>query len=210
MLPNTTTLASTAMTKGGICGGAQIFVSAVSPVATNAGLASRHQYLSANVYGIRETSALALQGARGMADFKWSLGNVATQRVFIGVSTGILGTSNVGSDTPAEAYVALQYSTARGDTTWQAIRCPTVGGAQQIVDTLITVDTSVLSFCVKNTADSTYTLTVRDAAGATLYTDTIVDGPDDTHAWAETWVVNNLAGTLIVDHYGLTVEIAGS
>lgn len=92
--------------------------------------------INEDTYITEPSTVYSADGQPQFTDVFW-LPTVTSIRFFSGF-TGALGIAILASDNPADQYIGLQYSTARGDTTFQIARRN--AGAQVLVDTLITPD----------------------------------------------------------------------
>lgn len=132
------------------------------------------------------------------ADFRWYLGGCfacdpdITLKVGPSVTTNVrmvvglcdvVPTSVLGSDTPAEDYAMFQYSTARGDTTWQFVTCD--GTTQELTDTGIAISASITD---------PYLFRVIVSGEGTVYTGIIYD-VDGNKLWSGSHSMNVPAAT---------------
>lgn len=95
---------------------------------------------SGNEAGVETTNALVRRTYRTWLLTKFSLPSIANIRMFIGFTDQSLATM-VSADDPAGNYVGIQFSSDRGDTTWQHVKKN--GTTQTKTDTTITADTAV-------------------------------------------------------------------
>ena len=202
-MPTTGTTKATSISRTGICEALQIFGTSATPFIASPDPATVQTYSGTGASGIRET---AIQGVYGSA-FTWrgrfALRELAKSRTVLGLYSSVLGSVLGLVDSPALAYIALQYSAPRGDTNWQFVYRATSITTPVVVDTGVPVVASgVVDAQIDALGAGAFTITLRDTAGATLYTSTISAGPSDGQQWAECWINYVTVAPLVVEWYG--------
>lgn len=211
-MPTTATTKDASVSRTGLCGALQVFATSATPfAASTVGPATLHTYSGTGANGLRET---AIQGQYGPA-FTWhgryALRATGQGRTIFGLYSNVTGSIIAAVDSPLYSYVAIQYSTSRGDTNWQFVYRESSAGAANVIDTGVSVTASaVVDVSITASGAGAFSVTMRDPAGAVVFTDSITDGPNDTRQWAEAWVTNVATAPLTVEWYGAALTFTGA
>jgi hypothetical protein len=131
---------------------------------------------------------------------KGSVESLLTCKHFIGLSVEDPDTVMVAADDPTATYIGFQFSSARGDTTWQLVHNIN-GGTQTIVDTLITASAgAVLYFEFEYLTASSVKFSIKSSTyTTTLYTLTTTVQPASSVEWLFAMLNSKWTGTGTID-----------
>jgi hypothetical protein len=194
----------------GICGGQTNFrSSSAASQPTESGFATLWLFTTVGFFGYRDNLITGRFSARPAFRWRWSHLNTDNQRVFVGISSTNLASTNAGFDDPAAAFLALQQR--NGDTNWQFIHKPTSGGSITRVDTGVAIGTVLHDWEVVYDSATSVTVTLRDANGDTAFTSTITTGiPATSVLMTPTFAFENISGTASILTYFMNGHFRGS
>ena len=198
---------------GGLCGAQGFFMSATSGISSANGHAQRRQYLAPGAWGNRDAIQTTRMDAQPLALWKSAVVGGTDLRAFRGYSSVASLTTLLASDDPAILMVGFQYSSLRGDTTWQLVHKTLSGDVLQVIDTtvpVIPVDGAYYFELDVTAAGAQVVGTIYDAAGVVLDQQTITTNlPTPTVPLGPQFGNRVLSGSELVDFWFFEHHLRG-